>query len=253
MADKRIIDLEAAIEKMRVELREPLVVASLVFNLISPLVELPAEDTRLPKDLIVRSLLLERVQNDLRCCMLLAERGFPIQACALAAGIYEGFATIGAIVDEAAANKSLEHDKEEVSFGPTRNLARESFENIAQTSEGADRVYDEYRERMPKHLNPIVERTRGYRIDEQRRLIFTPGPDTTERAVQQAWFALEPGSRAAFMAVIAFINKLDALPPIELRNRVDAAHEASLKLQSLSFERWADHYTLEDPKGRSPV
>jgi hypothetical protein len=75
----------------------------------------------------------------------------------------------------------------------------------------------------------------------------------TERSVQQAWFALERGSRAAFLAIIAFINKLPLLPPIDLRNRIDEARAASLQLQSLSFERWPDHYTPEDPKGRAPA
>src|SRR5580698_4147860 len=96
MVQKNIKDLEAAaVEKLRVELREPLTVATQVLNLISPLVELPPEGDKMPSDLIVRSLLLERVQNDLRCSMLAAERGYPLQACALAAGVYEGFATIG--------------------------------------------------------------------------------------------------------------------------------------------------------------
>jgi hypothetical protein len=88
-----------------------------------------------------------------------------MQACALAAGIYEGFATIGAVVDEATANKWVEHNKEGVSFGSIRHLTRESFKNVAGTSEGADRIYDEYRQLcIPKHLNPIVERLRGYQV-----------------------------------------------------------------------------------------
>jgi hypothetical protein len=145
MAEKKITDLEAAAtEKLRVELQTPLMIAMRVFNLISPLINLPG--TKLPKDLFVRSLLLQRVQNDLRSTMILAEKGYSLQASSLAAGIFEGFATIGAIAEEANAEQWLAHDKEEISFGSVLKLTKKSFQNIAGSTEGAEPIYAIYQQ-----------------------------------------------------------------------------------------------------------
>jgi hypothetical protein len=92
MADRSVHDLEQkALAVAYKEILEPLKVASSVADLGT---KLHANDTpqgRLPRTKIVRWLLLQRIQNDLRCCIILVERGYALQAASLAAGIFEAW------------------------------------------------------------------------------------------------------------------------------------------------------------------
>ena len=83
MADRRIGELEeSAICDLTGALDEPMRVAAQVLNGITGVwaIETPGTMT---KAQIVRMLLLQRLQNDLRCCCLDAVRGYPLQAATL--------------------------------------------------------------------------------------------------------------------------------------------------------------------------
>jgi hypothetical protein len=80
MAEKLISEMEANAASVASQaLAEPLNAAVEVLNLGS---KVHANDVpeKLSKARRVKLLLLQRIQNDLRCCMILAEKGYPIQA-----------------------------------------------------------------------------------------------------------------------------------------------------------------------------
>jgi hypothetical protein len=118
MADKRVSDMEAkAFTVAHQALAEPLKAVVDVLNLAT---KVHANDTpagKLSKVASVKSLLLQRTQNDLRCCMILVEHGYPLQSVSQAASIFEAWVTIANIETEEDAVKWLSHDKENESFG----------------------------------------------------------------------------------------------------------------------------------------
>src|ERR1700719_4650425 len=111
MAEKSVHELESsAITLLHKELAEPFNVAIDVLNIATALHA--RLSGKLPKARIIRLLLLQRIQNDLRCCIILVERGYPLQAVAVAAGIFEGWVTVANIKTEDDAVKWLSHAKE---------------------------------------------------------------------------------------------------------------------------------------------
>ena len=116
-------DLETeAMAKTEAKLGRPLNAAIRTFNLISEVVQLGPAVTKLSAATKVRLLLLQRIITDLRCCTILAERGYGIQASAVAACVFEGWVTLAAIRDEKAAIRWASHRKENVSSGEIRDL-----------------------------------------------------------------------------------------------------------------------------------
>jgi len=166
MAEKSIHQLESnAITLLNKELAEPLGIASEVLNLASALLAIDTPGT-ISRARIVRLLLLQRIQNDLRCCVVLAERGYPLQALANAASIFEGWVTITAIKDENDATRWLSHANadESASFGRIRTLTRHALQHTLGQSHDADKMYAQYQQLcMTKHLNPILESSRWRR------------------------------------------------------------------------------------------
>jgi hypothetical protein len=106
----------------------------------------------------------------------------------------------------------------------------------------ANLLYSQYQQLcMPKHLNPMVERERGFRIEE-KKIQFRAGPDTSAIAIGQAWFSLERAARFAFMGVLAFIQN-DQLPGgDELRRSMSRLLAELNVLQAISAQRWPKNY-----------
>jgi hypothetical protein len=178
MAERMAGDLEQhAMDVLAIELSQPLELVDAVLNQISRVWGLE-ERVKLSKGRIVRTLLLQRLQNDLRCCRLLAERGYPMQAAGQAASVYECWVNIAAIVDEPTALRWLEHDKEAASFGSIRDLTVGAATLLEKPGK-AKFFYQQYQQLcMPKHLNPLIERERGFRIRlEEKEFEFQEGPD----------------------------------------------------------------------------
>ena len=76
------------------ELAKPLRAAINVLNLASKLHANDTPEAKLSKARAVKLLPLQRIQNDFRCCKILVEHGYPLQAVTLAAGIFEAWVTI---------------------------------------------------------------------------------------------------------------------------------------------------------------
>ncbi|MGA7760708.1 MAG: hypothetical protein WCA59_03100 [Candidatus Binataceae bacterium] len=245
MAEKSIQKLESdAVVLLQKELGEPLSIAVRVLNLISALHAVETSG-KLPLSQIVRLLLLQRIQNDLRCGIILAERGYPFQALGHAASIFEGWVTIAAIQNEERAKEWLSHKDETFSFGRIRPLTQQALEHILGNADDTAKLYSQYQQVcMAKHLNPILERSRGYKV-EGKTIHFRPGPDVDPIAIGYAWYAVERSSRFAFFASLAFIQNDPTPLPSDLRRRAEALRVALDELQAKSVGRWPDSYTAE--------
>jgi hypothetical protein len=243
MADRSVEEMEAvATVVARRELALPLNAAIDVLNLASKLHANDIPEERLPKAKIVRLLLLQRVQNDLRCCVILVEHGYPLQAAALAAGVFEAWATLGNVRTEEDAAKWLSHSRENASFGPIYNLTRQAIENMGVDARVADKLYSQYQQLcMAKHLNPLVEGGRGY-IRVGNSVEFLPGPDTSELAVGLGWFALERASRFAHFALQTMADSQES--PAELHLALVAQQALLEDLQTESVNRWPKAYSV---------
>ena len=241
MADKSVEELEySATVVAHKELAEPIRVASNILNLAS---ELHANDRpqRISKAKAVRLLLLQRIQNDLRCCVILIERGYGLQAAALAAGIYEGWVTLANITTEDDARKWLGHDKENKSFGPIYPLTEQALQSVVGDSEQAHQTYRHYQQLcMAKHLNPIIERSRGYTVLENGGVQFGPGPDVSELGVAHSWFALERASRIAYFALLTMADGQETSP--ELQSKFESQTTELNALQVECAKRWPQFY-----------
>jgi hypothetical protein len=211
MATKRGEDLESdAIAKVRAELGRPLNATIRTFNLISEVVQLGPHGGRLSNATKVRLLLLQRIITDLRCCTILAERGYGIQAAAGAACVFEGWVTLSAICDEQSAVEWASHQKEDVSFGQIRKLTKAAVKSIVDDAKDVEILarqhYDHYRQLcMAKHLNPIVERNRGF-VRRGNEIEFTHGPDLTNQGLWHIHYAIHSSALFAMYGLGAFCS-----------------------------------------------
>lgn len=77
---------------------------------------------------------------------------------------------------------------------------------IPEPEQQAKRWYAAYSQLcMAKHLNPLLQATRGFRVEANRVLVVT-GPDTSQESVSLAWFALEHSAGLALTAA-AFLGQ----------------------------------------------
>ena len=244
MAERSIHDMESEATVIAHKgLTKPLKAAIDVLNLATKLQanDVPAE--KLPKAAIVRVLLLQRVQNDLRCCVILVEHGYPLQAIALAAGIFEAWVTIAAIKTEADAEKWLLHDQESESFDRIRPLTKRALEHILGDDTEAEKIYRQYQQLcMPKHLNPIVERGRGYAV-QGHGIQFRPGRETSKLLIQHGWYALERAARFANIALFTIAHSQET--STEMHLALIAQQAALDELQEESARRWPENYRAQ--------
>jgi hypothetical protein len=245
MVDRSVEELESSATVIaHKELAEPIRVASKILNLAS---DLHANDRaeRISKAKAVRLLLLQRIQNDLRCCVILIERGYGLQAAALAAGIYESWVTLANITTEDDARKWLGHDKENKSFGPIYPLTEQALRSVVDNADQARKMYSQYQQLcMAKHQNPIIERSRGYTVLEGGGVQFHPGPDTSELGIAHSWFALERASRIAYVALVTIADGQETSP--ELRFKLESQTIELNALQGECANRWPEYYSAQD-------
>jgi hypothetical protein len=130
-----------------------------------------------------------------------------------------------------------------VSFGRIRPLTQQALQHLLGNTDDTNKLYSQYQQLcMPKHLNRIVERERGYMV-QGKTIQFRPGPDTTPVAIRHSWFAVERGSRLAFFAIAAFI--CNDQPPLssDLKAKITAQQAAPDDLQATSAQRWPENYS----------
>jgi len=222
-------------------LAEPLKIAVDVLNLATKVQANDVADEKLTKAGRVKLLLLQRIQNDLRCCMILVEHGYPLQAVSMAACIYEAWVTIANIETKEDAVKWLSHDKEDKSFGRIRALTEQAVKNITGDANEAGKMYSQYQQLcMAKHLNPILERSRGY-VLEDNVIQFRPGPDISDLAIKWGWMALQCASRFVHFALFSIAHTQETSTALHLE--LIAQQKKLNALQDKSVKRWPDNYS----------
>jgi hypothetical protein len=205
------VELEA-VRNLEPQLKDHLQANSDVCNFIG-LVLGGAPDARLADVTQARKVttcLLVRIANDLRCIGLVSVRGYADQACALAPSVYEAaFAIIAIGEDEGLAQEWIDHPDPNHLFRPIRDLTLMGMKSlgILEPEQQAKRWYAAYSQLcMAKHLNPLLQATRGFRVQANRVLVVT-GPDTSQESVRLAWFALEHSAGLALTAAGFFGQK----------------------------------------------
>ena len=192
----------------------------------------------------VTSCLLVRIANDLRCIGVVSVRGYADQACALAASVYEAvFAAMAIGEEETLAQEWIDHSDPNRPFKSVRKLTLMGMQRLGihEPERQAKRWYVHYSQLcMAKHMNPLIQTTRGFRIEQNQILVVT-GPDTTEESVRLAWFALEHSAGFALTAAGFFSQKyVQQSNQKELAARSRELHEALGKLRDAAVARGWD-------------
>ena len=234
-----------AVEVLRPELEKHLSLVRDYINLIgNAAVSIPPQPlTNIPKALVVSSLLLARLSNDLRCLLLVAERGYPLQALTLAASIYEIGITIASIGgDNVQAQKWFEHDKPERPFLKNLHKAtREVFKNCGipefeVQAQGDYRVYQQFC--MGKHGNPLLQSGHGI-VPAGKDVNVRSGPDTSELAVNNLWYAMAYSARYSYISVYAFTTyHVPTAQQDYIQKLADVLGARREQLQAIARKRW---------------
>jgi hypothetical protein len=235
-----------AIVALETELHDHMKLTTDAFNLIARLVPLTEIHTTpmnlLPKSLHVAVMLLVRLANDLRSVQMLAGTGYPVQALALVASMYE-IAYTGAYIgnDESLAQEWLKYDDPTKLFRDVRSLTNEALIklDLMDRPDKADLEYRNYRMLCwAKHANPILERTWVVHVRGEV-VTSTMGPSTSEIAVRFAWFALEYAATYAYIGMGSLIRShLIAKLPSELGEEVRMIALRRNELDARGRERW---------------
>jgi hypothetical protein len=194
----------------------------------------------------VATKLLFRIYDDLRSLVLLAERGYPLQAASIAASVYEtGFSLALVCADFELARKWAMHDDPTRSWHPVKDLARRArmFMNDPNASETAARDYKNYRQLcMGKHANPLLQLQHGH-VFEDLTVIFTPGPDTSEAGIRGGMFALEHAALYALIGITYYTTHIAHDQRGELPKALDEISRERSQLHDEAKLRWG----TEDP------
>jgi len=195
----------------------------------------------------VTSLLLIRLANDLRCMALLAERGYPLQALTISSSIYEVGITIARIgADDGLAQKWIDHDRPDQAFLNLKTATKEVFRQcgIPDPEKQAEldyRVYQQFC--MAKHGNPLLQTAHGL-IQQGRDVSLQNGPDTSEIAVNNSWYAMDHATRFVYVALAIFAsNHLPTEHQSRIAERAKQLAERRNELKKRAVQRWGN----EDP------
>ena len=204
--------------------------------------ELPVKDVSQSRKVVTA--LLVRLVNDLRCAALLGLRGYPSQAAAIVASMYEvayAAAYIGA--DDALAQLWIDHNDPTSPFLSPYDLTKRVLTRlgVAQQLQARYRVYQQLC--MAKHANPLFEMDHAYEL-RPTEVASMNGPRTSDSAIRAARFALEHAAGLSFVAVASFVNEhIPAQQRDLLKPRIRALGDSSRELSEESAQR----YGTQDP------
>lgn len=166
----------------------------------------PARNPSLAKQVCTK--LMMRMINDMRCISLLSEVGYDMQACALAASVYETAFTIGSIRDDdSLATEWMDHSDPKKSFKDVYTNTRTTILQMGGTEKTAEHIYKVYRQLCwSKHLNPISEQQGGMELTSEG-VDFVPGPNSDELTERGVCFCC---SYTVLFVTVALDTFLDA-------------------------------------------
>lgn len=251
-------DLERdAVAKLEPELRDHIELSQRAFNLAGgALEESTLGQAEVSQARKAAWALMAQLLGHLRCSALVAVRGYPSQACALAASVYEAAFTIMAIgTDDTLAQRWIDHDDPNRPFLPAKELTRLGLANFkslksggteteAESSIKVERNYSVYRQLCwPKHLNPLYVKNASLQAESGGFRIVS-GPDTSDFAIRVIWYALEHGAGLVAAAVATLI--VNYLPSHRRRSFNDEMVAFGRRLVELS-DRAKGRWGTENP------
>lgn len=198
------------LEKLSHDFAEHRALAIRIHNLMVAVVRerhRPSSTTR-PGPLMVATVLMTRLQNDLRVLSLVALGGFPAQAGTIAATIYETSFTLSYIgANEQRAQEWIDHHDPTRTFRSIHHITEASvLQSKRSTQRDVDADYGIYSQLcMARHANPLYQR---FDAINQNAFGFEigNGPTASDNAERAITFAIEHGIRLCIHATRSFID-----------------------------------------------
>jgi hypothetical protein len=248
MDDDRVFYLAGAeaeaMDILESELLEHLTIATRVYDLIGRVLEKAVNSNVQPQSKKISMALLSRIANDLRCCILLAVRGYGAQSCSVAASIYEeSFASLAVGADEVLARQWIDHSDPTRSFKGVSELTDLGLIALGvKISQVHGREYLKFRNLcLAKHSNPLFVKQRAF-AGSSEGAVLKSGPDTSEVGIRDGWFALEHATGFSFLAIAGFL-KHHLAAERELLAELGEIENALISLNNRAVARWGS----EDP------
>jgi hypothetical protein len=205
---------EAARGCLEQALKEHLELTLDTFNLAGAVMNTmpPRPVTCVPQSLKVTNVLLVKLSNDLRASALLAVRGYPVQALAVVASMYETAYTIAFIgSDENLAQQWIGHSDPTRPFQAVKTLTREGLKRLGCPDCEVERqskveycVYSQLC--MAKHGNPLFQKQHGYTL-QGGDVTVQNGPSACEESIRGSWFALEHAAALALVGMASHVGE----------------------------------------------
>lgn len=226
------------------ELDAHLNTSQFAYNLISlainsfPMMKL----SEVPNSLKVVVSLLVKISNDIRCVSLISSRGYPIQAAAIVASMYESSFMIAYVGNnEERAMRWIEHDNPKKLFINLYDLTKEAIKslNVKDVDIVTEKEYLDYRQLcMVKHSNPLFQMEHGYRLEDNIFFAIN-GPEHSEESNRVSWFVLERSINYVLISLGSFIN--NHLVSYDIKGLVEGYQQLTKQYQTLNhlaIERW---------------
>ena len=234
------------------ELRRHLELATRMYNVIWRVLA-SFDDTNL-RDLSiplrVRQVLLARLADDLRAVGHLCVLGYGVQACTVAASIFEIAHMIVFIGnDKGRANEWTRHNDPVHSFKNTREMVQENFRSLGSPDPNANyrHEYDVYTQLCwMKHANPMIQEYRDPRFWDLHGML-NYAPDTTENGIRRSWLGLQNASRLAMLGTHEFVkHDLTGQDLSWVSEEMRSCAEIERNLNHEAIERWGSERPFED-------
>lgn len=194
-------------------------------------------------------MILMRITDFLRCAQLLTIKGYPEQAGALTASVFElahSAAFFSHSPDKATAWLKADSIEEEMPWqilgGSWKRIVATNCEQLGgrDTTESEYQVYRQLC--WMKHSLPKMQ---DMRIDARDRFSLIFGPYTDERAISHAWFAMEHAGRLTELVISLLMDEFgndQTKSALELLGRKRAA------LSKRASERFGQENPFKQPQ-----
>jgi len=225
---ENIDDVErATVERLNSVLRDYVVVSHRVCNAVN-LAMAGAPDATfkdVPQSRRVAMNLMIRLANELRCIILLAIRGYPLQAASLVASLWEVAHTIAYVGgDDVRAKDWVAHNDPKRPFQSAFSLTADvvkSLDGVSDPQGMIARAYKVYQGFcQAKHSNPLLQQHFGHYMTDEF-VVAMNGPDESEAALSLARSTLKRASQLTLIGVASYFDNQAPEARIRLQPRID--------------------------------
>lgn len=184
-------------------------------------------------------MIIMRITDFLRCIFILIPKGYPEQACTLAASIFElSHTSIRFSYDHETANKWLESKSVShkmpnlIGMNNWKELVKKNC-NASESSQQADPEYKVYKQLCwMKHSLPKMQDLRVNQDENSVEFIF--GPYSDNRSISHAWFGMEHAGRLTEFALSRVIDGCEKLGIFKNQTSLKSIKE---KLKEITKDR----------------